>query len=87
MYDPFKGLTPSFGPFAAVFESEFGILLAAIWAGAFVYVAYHLIVAVAGIAAARRHGRVDVEVKAGAVMWPLVAVIALVAIPAVWAAL
>lgn len=58
-YNPFDGITPSFGPFDGLFSSRIGTFLAIAWALAFVYVAFHLLVSIARVATSRRGGYGD----------------------------
>ena len=84
MYNPFDGIKPGFGPFAPIFSSWVGILLAALWAAALVYVAVHLILAIAAMAKARRQHRADPEATAWGVLWPIGTLIALALVPVIY---
>ncbi|MDO9380937.1 MAG: hypothetical protein Q7T56_19000 [Nocardioidaceae bacterium] len=58
-FNPFDGISPSFGPFQGLFTSRVGVFLAIVWAAAFVYVAFCLLVAIARVATSRRGGYGD----------------------------
>lgn len=87
MKNLFKDLSPSFGPFAKVFDSWVSTTLALVWACGFVFAAYHLIIAVGAIASARRHHRADGEATVGRLVWPGLSLIALALVPTIYAAL
>jgi hypothetical protein len=55
-FNPFNGVTPSFGPFQGLLQSKVGIFLALAWAIGFVYVAYFLLESIARMARARKGG-------------------------------
>lgn len=86
MYNPFDGIKPGFGPFAPIFTSWVGILIAALWAAALIYAAVHLILAIAAMAKARRQHRADPESTAWAVVWPIGTIIALGLVPVIYSA-
>lgn len=75
---------PSLGPFTDLFSGWVGVLVAAVWAGALIFCAAMLIVAIAGLSKARRHHRVDSEIQATSIIWPAISIIVLVAVPAIW---
>lgn len=80
--NPFNGLKPTWGPFAAVFESKIQMALALVWAAMFVYTAYHLVVGVGKLAKARvQHRANDYEEAKGDIFWPAVATILLGSVP------
>lgn len=86
--NPFDGISPSFGPFSGLLESRLGILLALVWACAFVYTAYQLAIAIAKLARARQGGYgQDMEESRNHVFWAGGATIGLVALPALYAVL
>lgn len=58
-FNPFNGVSPSFGPFQGVLSSKIGMFLALAWALCFVYTAYHLMTGVARLAKARKGGYGD----------------------------
>lgn len=84
MYNPFDGIRPGFGPFTGLLSSWVGIFLALIWALGLAFAAYHLVVAVAAIASARKQHRSDPESSAGRVVWPIVALIGLGLVPVIY---
>ncbi|UCM87990.1 hypothetical protein [Streptomyces marincola] len=55
-FNPFSGVSPSFGPFAPLLESKFGMFLALAWLIGFFVCAYFLIEAIARAAKSRRQG-------------------------------
>lgn len=86
-FNIFDGVKPSFGPFASVLASPAKMLLSILMAVAFVYIAAHLIISIAKIAKARNQRRIDPEDASTSVMYPILAAIGLVALPAAWAVL
>ncbi len=85
MNDIFKWDTPSWGPFASVVAGPLQTLINLLWAAGVVFCTYHLLVALAQLASARRDRRGgDAEEAVGRVVWPAVAIVALVAVPAIW---
>lgn len=67
--NPFDGIKPSLGPFAAVLGNPIGIFLSLAWAGGFIYAAYNLVINIAGLVRARRGGRVHQADDATAGIW------------------
>ncbi|MFY0408623.1 hypothetical protein [Solicola sp. PLA-1-18] len=58
-FNPFDGISPDFGPFEGLFTSRIGTFLAIVWAAAFVYVAFCLLLAIARVATSRKGGYGD----------------------------
>ncbi|AQP52735.1 hypothetical protein [Tessaracoccus flavescens] len=87
MKDLFDNITPGFGPFAPIFDSWVGVLIAAVWAGAFIYCAVQLVIGIGAVAKARKQHRVDSESTVWAILWPIGAIVGLVLVPVIWAAL
>ena len=87
-FNPFNGVTPSFGPFSPVLASKTGLLLAVAWAVGFVYCSYHLIEGVSRMASASRQGYSDnlAEAKRSLAM-PIVSIIGLAAVPIIYGVL
>ncbi len=87
-YNPFNGVTPSFGPFSPLLTSKVGLLLGVAWAAAMVYAAYHLLEGIGRCASASRQGYADnlAEAKRALVM-PIVAIIGLAAAPIIYGVL
>ncbi|MFJ2193084.1 hypothetical protein ACIOJE_34945 [Kitasatospora sp. NPDC087861] len=87
-FNPFKGVDPSFGPFDAILTSKVGMFLALVWAGCFVYTAYHLLVGVANFARSKKGGYGDdlSEVRTNVILAGA-ATVGLVAAPAIYVAL
>jgi hypothetical protein len=56
LYNPFSGVEPSFGPFAPLLESKFGMFLALAWIIGFFVCAYFLVEAIARAARSKRQG-------------------------------
>lgn len=80
--NPFNGLKPTWGPFAAVFESKVQMALSLVWAALFVYTAYHVVVGVGKLAKARsQHRANDYEEAKGDIFWPAVATVLLGSVP------
>ncbi len=55
-FNPFEGISPSFGPFAPLLESKFGMFLALAWLIGFFVCAYFLVESIARAAKSRRQG-------------------------------
>ncbi|GAB2872763.1 hypothetical protein [Streptomyces mayteni] len=55
-FNPFDGVSPSFGPFAPLLESKFGMFLGLAWLIGFFVCAYFLVEAIARAAKAKRQG-------------------------------
>lgn len=87
MSDLFDNITPGFGPFAAIFDSWVSTLLAAVWAGGFVFAAVNLVLAIATIAKARKQHRMDSEDQVWKVLWPIGTLVALVLVPVIWSSI
>lgn len=84
-FNPFDGISPSFGPFEGLLKSKLGMLLALVWALAFFYCAFHLIIGIATLARGRRQGIADaVEDGKGTLLWAGGAVIGLGVLPIVY---
>lgn len=88
MYNPFEGIQPNLGPFAGVLSGPIQVLLALVWAVAFVVAAVHLIASIVSIAKARKSHRPDEsEEQIGRLGWPVAAVIGLAIVPTVFVVL
>lgn len=55
-YNPFNGVTPTFGPFAPLLQSKVAMFLGLAWVLGFSYTAYHLVVSMAAVSRARKGG-------------------------------
>ena len=85
-YDPFNGISPSFGPFSGLLESKIGIFLSLVWAVGFVFVAYHFVVNVASIARSGKGGYGDnLHESRRNLLWTVVAAVALASVPVLYA--
>lgn len=84
MRDLFSNITPGFGPFQALFTHWAGILIAAVWAGGFIYAVISLILAVANVLRARKQHRHDSDELLAKVLIPVGVIIALVLVPVVY---
>jgi hypothetical protein len=87
-FNPFSGVSPSFGPFTGLLQSKVGIFLGVAWAIAFVYAAYHLLEGVARAARAQRggyHGGLD-DAKRD-IGFAALASVGLAALPVIYAVL
>lgn len=85
-YNPFNGISPSFGPFSSILESKIGIFLAIVWAGALAFVAYHLLVGTASLVKSRNGGYAgDLADDRQKVLLCVGVVVLLMAMPAIWA--
>jgi hypothetical protein len=86
--NPFDGVKPDFGPFQGLIGSKVGVFLALVWAIAFVYVGYHLVVGVAKLARARAGGYGDdlARTREG-LMMTVVSIVALAAVPVIYGVL
>lgn len=83
----FSGVSPSLGPFAGILSDPVRMFLALVWALGFAYVAFHLVVGVARLAGAKKsHRPVDTEEAGQGILWPLVGLIGLSAVPLIYAA-
>ena len=84
--NPFEGVSPSWGSFASV-RGIATAALGVVWAAAFVYVAYRLIVAGAKLAAARRAGYGNhAEDALGEMKWAGGSAVVLTALPVLFTA-
>lgn len=79
----FDKVTPGFGPFSGPITKWVGILLALVWAFAFVYAGVRLLISIAHIAAAKKVNRPTAD-STWDVIWPLGAVVGLVLVPVIW---
>ena len=86
--DIWNNITPNFGPFAPILQEPVGVLLAAAWALGFVVLGFFLIESLVRMGKARRANVPDVyeDAKSG-LFWPAVGIIALAALPVIWAVL
>ncbi|MDO5067444.1 MAG: hypothetical protein Q4D96_09220 [Propionibacteriaceae bacterium] len=87
MRDLFNNIQPGFGPFQALLTNWAGILIAAVWAGAFIWAAVALILSIANVLRARKQHRHDSEEVVAKVLWPLGVIAALVLIPVIYVAI
>ncbi len=87
-YNPWDGVSPDFGVFTPIIKSKAGMFLGAFWAGGFLYASFKLIEAITLMARSKRQGYSDAleEAKSG-VGWTAVTIVALAAVPAIYAAL
>lgn len=58
-FNPFDGVTPSFGPFNNLLKSKIGIFLALVWAICLCITAYNLLIALTKLGQARSGGYGD----------------------------
>lgn len=87
-FNPFNGVSPSFGPFQTILNSKIGLFLSLVWALGFVYTAYHLTVSVARLAKSRKGGYgEDLDDVKTDVVKAAAATIALVALPVIYGVL
>jgi prepilin signal peptidase PulO-like enzyme (type II secretory pathway) len=84
-FNPFNGVSPSFGPFQGLLTSKIGMFLALVWALCFVYTGYHLMTGVARLSRAKKGGYGDDldDVKTDVVK-AAAATIGLVALPVIY---
>lgn len=88
MYNPFKGVTPSLGPFAAYLQNPITIIIGLVWALAFVVAAVYLTTSVLAIIKARRSRSPHaVEEAAKDIMAPAIAVVGLALVPVIFVVL
>ncbi|MDO5287107.1 MAG: hypothetical protein Q4G45_09870 [Actinomycetia bacterium] len=81
----FDGLKPGLGPFDAILSTPLRMFLALVWAVAFFFCAFHLVVGVARLAAAKQaHRPVDFSESGSGVVWPLIGIVALAMLPALF---
>lgn len=87
-FNPFDGVTPSFGPFTGLLTSKVGMFLALVWAICLVVTAYNLLIALTKLSAARQGGYGDNlhEAKNDALK-AAAATVALVAAPVIYGVL
>lgn len=87
-FNPFSGVSPSFGPFQDILTSKVGMFLGLVWAGCFCFTAYHLMVGIAQFARSKKGGYGDdlSEVRTNLILAGG-ATIGLVAAPAIYVAL
>lgn len=79
------GVFPSLGPFANVLSSEVGVFLGLVWFGAFLFTAYHVVAAIAGLAKARRERRPEsVDEHTSGLLWSGGATAGLAAVPVIY---
>ncbi|MEU7230044.1 hypothetical protein [Streptomyces chrestomyceticus] len=86
-FNPFDGVSPSFGPFDPLLKSKIGIFLGAVWAGGLCFAAYHLMIALAGIARARKGYGDDLDDSKKALLFASVAIVALAAAAVIYGVL
>lgn len=58
-FNPFDGVSPSFGPFNTLLKSKVGMFLALVWAICLCVTAYNLLIALTKLSAARQGGYGD----------------------------
>ncbi|MFC9233641.1 hypothetical protein ACFTZI_32580 [Streptomyces decoyicus] len=58
-YNPFSGVTPTFGPFGPLLTSKIGMFLGLVWALGFSFVGYQLVIAIAKVSASKKNGYGD----------------------------
>ena len=81
--NPFDGIRPSLGPFAAVLGNPVVVLLSLLWAGAFIWAAVTLITNIASFAKARRAGRShQADDSVSGMAWSALTIILLGSVPA-----
>ncbi|UED84727.1 hypothetical protein [Streptomyces profundus] len=84
-YNPFTGINPSFGPFAGLLESKFGMFLALAWVIGFFACAYFLIEAIGRAAKSRRNGMVgDLDETRGELVRVGAATIGMASLPVLY---
>lgn len=87
MRDLFNNITPGFGPFQALFTSWAGVLIAGVWAAAFVWAVIALILSIANVLRARHQHRHDSGDLAAKTLYPVGVIVALVLIPVIYVAI
>lgn len=87
-FNPFDGISPDFGPFAPLLESRTDKIIAAVWAGAFVYLAYRLITNTAAFSKAKkgRYGK-DLDEAKEEMVWSAGALVAVAAVGSIYGVL
>lgn len=87
-YNPFNGVSPSFGPFNGLLSSKLGIFLGLVWAIAFIYAAFHLVQALARVANSRQGGYGgDMSDAKRDLGMAAASAVGLAALPAIWVVL
>jgi hypothetical protein len=87
-YNPFSGISPSFGPFNDILSSKVGMLLALVWVLAFCYCGFHMTLGFATIARGRVTRATDaIEEGKTTLMWSGAAVMGLALLPLVYGVL
>jgi hypothetical protein len=87
MRDLFNNITPGFGPFQALFTNWAGILIAGVWAAAFIWAVIALILSIANVLRARQQHRHDSGELAAKTLYPVGVIVALVLIPVIYVAI
>jgi len=84
-FNPFNGVSPSFGPFQSLLTSKVGMFLSLVYALCFVYAVYHLMIGVARLSRAKKGGYGDDldDVKTDVVK-AAAAIIGLTALPVIY---
>lgn len=87
-FNPFDGVTPSFGPFNTLLKSKVGMFLALVWAICLCVTAYNLLIALTKLSNARQGGYGDnlTEAKNDSLK-AAAATVALVAAPVIYGVL
>jgi hypothetical protein len=87
-FNPFDGISPSFGPFAPLLESKFGMFLALAWIIGFFVCAYFLVEAIARAGRSKRQGLGgDLDETRGELVRVGAATIGMASLPVVYAIL
>lgn len=87
-YNPFSGISPSFGPFNGVLSSKIGIMLSLAWAIAFCWAAYQLIESGGRLASAKKSKNpVALQEAQGDIVMPVAGTIFLAILPLIYAIL
>ncbi|WP_433860332.1 hypothetical protein [Streptomyces kronopolitis] len=58
-YNPFSGVTPTFGPFGPLLTSKVGMFLGLAWVLGFSYTGYQLVIAISKASTAKKGGYGD----------------------------
>lgn len=86
MYNPFDGVKPSLGPFSSILNSPITVALALVWAVALAFAAFHLIMGIVHLIAARQRNRgAGVEAAQAELVMPVVGIVLLAAVPTIYA--